>query len=72
MILYNMTENKGVIFKNCAPCTSCKSEIDNVEIDNAKDVDIVMPMYDLIEHSDNSSKHLEFFGSITKMSQMIT
>ena len=48
--------NKGVIFKNCAPFINCKSEINNTEIDNAKDIDIVMPMYNLIEYSDNYSK----------------
>ena len=36
--------NKGVVFKNCAPFTNCKSEINNTEVDNAKDIDIVMPM----------------------------
>ena len=40
--------NKGAIFKNCAPFTNCKSELNNTEIDNAKDIDIVMPMYNLI------------------------
>ena len=48
--------DKKVIFKNCAPFTDCKSEINNVDIDNAKDIDIVMPMYNLIEYSDNYSK----------------
>ena len=48
--------NKGVTFKNCAPFTNCKNEINNTEIDNAKDIDIVMPMYNLIEYSDNCSK----------------
>ena len=32
------------------------SEIKNAQIDNAKDLDIVMPMYNLIEYSDNYSK----------------
>ena len=36
---------KGVAFKNCAPFTNCISEINNTQIDNAKDIDIVMPMY---------------------------
>ena len=45
--------NKKVIFKNCAPFTDCKSEINNVEIDNAKDIDIIMLMYTLIEYRDN-------------------
>ena len=48
--------NKGVIFKNCAPFINCKSEINNIEIGNAADIDIVMPMYDLIGYSDNYSK----------------
>ena len=37
--------DKGVAFKNCAPFTNCISEINNTQIDNAKDIDIVMPMY---------------------------
>ena len=48
--------NKGVIFKNCAPFTNCISKINDTEIDNAQDIDIVMPMYNLIEYSDNYSK----------------
>ena len=42
--------NKGVSFKNCAPFINCISEINNTQIDNAKDIDIVMPMYNLIEY----------------------
>ena len=48
--------NKKVIFKNCAPFTNCISEINNTQIDNAKDMNIVMPMYNLIEYSDNYAK----------------
>ena len=36
--------NKKVIFKNCAPFTNCIKEINNAEVDNAKDIDIVMPI----------------------------
>ena len=32
--------NKDVIFKNCVPFINCKGEINNTEIDNAKDIDI--------------------------------
>ena len=46
-------KDKGIIFKNCAPFINCKSEINNTEIDNAKDIDIVMLMYNLIEYNDN-------------------
>ena len=48
--------NKKVIFKNCAPFTNCISEIKNTQTNSAKDIDIVMPMYNLIEYSDNYAK----------------
>ena len=48
--------NKKVIFKNCATFTNCTSKINNIEIDNAEYIDIVMLMYNLIEYSDNYSK----------------
>ena len=48
--------DKGVVFKNCAPFTNCISEINNTQVDNARDIDIVMPMYSLIEYSDNYAK----------------
>ena len=35
---------------------NCKSGINNTEIDNAKDIDILMAMYNLIEYNDNYSK----------------
>ena len=52
----NNNNNNKVIFKNCAPFTNCISEINNTQIDNAKDIDIVMPIYNLIEYSDNYAK----------------
>ena len=48
--------NEKVICKNCAPFTNCISEINNTQLDNAKGIDIVMPMYNLIECSDNYGK----------------
>ena len=53
--------NKGVIFKNCAPFVNCKSKINNTEIDKAKDIAIVMPIYNLIERSNN---YLKTSGSL--------
>ena len=47
---------KGVAFKKCDPFTNCISEINNTQIDNAKDIDTVMPIYNLIEYSNNYSK----------------
>ena len=48
--------NKKLIFKNFAPFTRCISKINNTEKDNAQFIDIVMPMYDLTEYSENYSK----------------
>ena len=48
--------DKDVAFKNCASFINCISEINNTQIDDAKDIDIVMPMYNLIEYSDDYSK----------------
>ena len=48
--------NKQVISKNCAPFTNCINEIDNTQIDNAKGINVLMPMYKLIKYSYNYSK----------------
>ena len=48
--------NRKVTFKNHAPFTDCISKINNTQEDNAKDIDIVMSMYSLIEYDDNYSK----------------
>ena len=48
--------DKGVAFKNCAPFTNCICQINNIQIDNCKDIDIVMPLYNLLEYSDNYAK----------------
>ena len=53
--------NKGVILKNCPPFTKCISRINNIDIDNAQDIDIVMPMHNLIEYSNN---YLKTSGSL--------
>ena len=47
--------NKKLTFKNSAPFRSCISEINNTFIDNAEDLDIGMPMYNLLEYSNNYS-----------------
>ena len=48
--------NKEPIFKNCAPLTDCIHEISNTQVDNAKYIDVVMPMYNLVEYYDNYLK----------------
>ena len=52
---------KKVIFKNCAPFTSCINKTNNEQIENAQYIDIVLPMYNLIEYRENYSKK---FGNL--------
>ena len=47
---------KKVIFKNCVPFTSCISTMHNTKLHDAQYIDVAMPMYNLIEYSDNYSK----------------
>ena len=57
-----------MILKNCIPCTAYVSEINNTHIDNTKDIDVVMPMYNPRQHSNNYSKAPEslfrYYGDI--------
>ena len=48
--------DKKLTLKNCAPFISCISRINDTQVDDAHDIDVVMPMYKLIEYSDNYSK----------------
>ena len=40
--------NKKVIFKNWTPFTTCVTELNDTQADNGHDIDIVMPVYNLI------------------------
>ena len=48
--------DKKAIFKNCAPFADCISEINNIKVDNAKDIDLEIPMYNLMEYNHNYLK----------------
>ena len=52
----NAKRNKAVAFKNNAPFINCISKINGIKIDNAEDLDVVMPMYNLLEYSKNYRK----------------
>ena len=45
-----------VIFKICLPFTDCINELKNTEVDNAKQLDIIIPMYNLLKYGGNYSK----------------
>ena len=47
--------NTKVAFKNCAPFNKCRTEINETFVDDADIINITMPMYNLIEYSDNYS-----------------
>ena len=49
-------KKRSLAFKNYAPFISCMSKINNVLTDNGEDLDIVMPLYNLIEQSKNYRK----------------
>ena len=62
----NNTNKK--IFINCAPFTDCLTEINNTQVVDGQKIDVVMPMYNLIEYSDAIWRHgpaLENNGNIT-------
>ena len=45
--------NTKVAFKNCAPFRRCVTHINDEHVETAKNLDIIMPMYNLLEYSDN-------------------
>ena len=54
-ITVNADNNADVAFKNCAPFSTCTTKINDVFVDEANHIYIAMPMYNLIEYSDNYS-----------------
>ena len=63
---------KEVTFKNNAPFINCILKINGVKIDNAEDLDIVMPMYNLLEYSKNYEKNNQVvYGIIIEMKEVI-
>ena len=55
------TRNKKLVFKYNTLFRSCISKINDTFVDNAEDLDIVMPMYNLLEYCDNYSITSEIF-----------
>ena len=53
--------NRPLILKNNAPFVSCITRINDELIENAEDLDIVMPMYNLLEYSKNYRKTIGSF-----------
>ena len=47
--------NTRIAFKNCAPFTKCITHISDEYVDDANNLDVIMPIYNLIKYSDNYS-----------------
>ena len=54
-IIVNANNNTDAAFKNCAPFSTCTTKINDIFVDEANHIYIAMPMYNLIEYSDNYS-----------------
>ena len=66
----NAKRNTAVTFKNNSPFINCISKINGIKIDNAKDLDVLMPRYNLLEYSKNYKK-TTVYGIIIEMNQLI-
>ena len=62
---------KKLVFKNNAPFINCFSKINGVKIDNAEDLDVVIPMYNLLEYSKNYKKQQDVCRIIIEMNQIV-
>ena len=51
-----INNNKAAAFKNNEPFINCISKINDVKVDNVEDLDVVMPMYNVLEYSKNYKK----------------
>ena len=49
----DIAADTNVAFKNCTPFTRCVIHINDEHIETVENLDIIMPMYNLIEYSDN-------------------
>ena len=59
--------DKELAFKKCALFIVCVCKINNTQVDNAKDFDVGMPMYNLIEFRDNYSKTFKVYCNAIEM-----
>ena len=60
-VTVNASDDTDVTFKNCAPFSTCKTVINDVFVDRVEHIYIAMPMYHLIEYSNNYS---DILGSL--------
>ena len=68
-----MNENNptSVAFKHCSRFNKCITKIDKTAKNDAEDLNLVLPVYNMIEYSSNHLKQQEFYGFIEKTKQLI-
>ena len=59
----DVAANTNVAFKNCTPFTRCETHKNVEHIETVKNLDIFIPMYNLMEYSDN---YVDYFGSLSQ------
>ena len=59
----DVAANTNVVFKSFAPFTRCVTHISDEHVETAKNLDIILPMYNLLEYSDN---YVDSSGSLYK------
>ena len=64
--------NTKVAFKNCAPFTKCITHINDEHVDDAENLDITMPMYNLTEYSDDYSDTSESLWQFKRYESPVT
>ena len=62
---------KNLVFKNNAPFINCISKINGIKIDNAEDLDVVMPMYIYLNIVKIIEKQQVVYGIIIEMNQIV-
>ena len=67
----NAFGEKKLVIKNNAPFINFVSKINGVKSDNAEDLDVVMPMYNLLEYSKNYKKQQVLYGITIEMNQVV-
>ena len=71
LIIQIIIGQKKLIFKNNAPFINFITKITGIKTDNAEDLDVVMPMYNLLEYSKNYKKQQEVCGITIEMNQIV-
>ena len=52
-------QNTSIAFKNCAPFRRCVTHTNDEQVETAEHLDIILPMYNLLEYSDNCADSYE-------------